>query len=80
MSKAMKEMYKEAWGILWFVFYYTYKFLNYLRWRSEELSENVFFITAEREQRKRTEKFYQLYPNYKLAEEMAKDLEERSNQ
>jgi hypothetical protein len=77
MSKAMKEMYKEAWGILWFVFYYTYKFLNYLRWRSEELSENVFDITAEREQRKRIEK---LYPNYKLAEEMAKDFEERSNQ
>jgi fructose-1,6-bisphosphatase/inositol monophosphatase family enzyme len=37
----------------------------------------VFDITAEREQRKRIEK---LYPNYKLAEEMAKDFEERSNQ
>jgi hypothetical protein len=39
MSKAMKGIYKEAWGKLWFVFYYTYEFLNYLRWRSEELSE-----------------------------------------
>jgi hypothetical protein len=58
---------------LWFVFYYTYEFLNYLRWRSEELSENVLDLTAERENRKMME---ELYPGYKLAEEMAKDFEE----
>jgi hypothetical protein len=73
MSKAMKDMYKKAWGKLWFVFYYTYEFLNYLRWRSEELSENVLDLTAERENRKMME---ELYPGYKLAEEMAKDFEE----
>jgi len=69
----MKETFKEAWGILWFVFYYTYRFFSYLCWRSEELAENVFDFTAERHDRKRME---ELYPNYKLAEEMAKDFEE----
>ena len=54
MSEAMKDMYKEAWGKLWFVFYYTYEFLNYLRWRSEELSENVLDLTAERHTNKMT--------------------------
>ena len=73
MSEAMKGMYKEAWGKLWFVFYYTYELLNYLRWRSEELSENVLDLTAERHTNKMTE---ELYPGYKLAEEMAKDFEE----
>jgi len=68
----MKETFKEAWGILWFVFYYTYRFFNYLSWRSEELAENVFGFTSKRYDRKREE----LYPNYKLAEEMAKDFEE----
>jgi predicted nuclease of predicted toxin-antitoxin system len=58
---------------LWFVFYYTYEFLNYLRWRSEELSENVLDLTAERHTNKMME---ELYPGYKLAEEMAKDFEE----
>ena len=72
-SEVIKNIYKGAWGKLWFVFYYTYEFLNYLRWRSEELAENVLDFTAERHDRKRMEK---LYPNYKLAEEMAKDFEE----
>ena len=70
----MKETFKESWGILWFVFYYTYRFFSYLRWRSEELAENVFDFTAERHDRKRME---ERYPNYKLAEEMAKDFEKR---